>query len=97
MIFTLDNPGQSHDNPDPGTDPDETALMNKLQQLSKDDLHDDLLELENESFPVEVTEGNSDESDQENEGANNVSEPNVSEPTTNSMGLRSGRKVHFKN
>ena len=61
--FTLDKPGQSHDNPDPGTDPDETALMNKLQQLSKDDLHDDLLELENESFPVEVTEGKSDESD----------------------------------
>ena len=94
--FTLDKPGQSHDNPDPGTDPDETALMNKLQQLSKDDLHDDLLELENESFPVEVTEGTSDESDQENEGSNNESEPNISEPTTNSMGLRSEKKVHFK-
>ena len=60
-------------------------------------MHDDLLELENESFPVEVTEGNSDESDQENEGVNNESESNMSEPTTSNMRLRSGRKVQFKN
>ena len=90
--FSLDGTDSPHDNSDPGADPDEAALLNNLQQLSKDDFHDDLLELENEPFPVGGAEGNSDESDQENEP-----ESNMSEPTTSNMRLRSGRKVQFKN
>ena len=81
-------------NSNPGTDQDETDLVNSLQNISKNELEEDLLELENESFPVDNVGHVSDDSEQEDEGGKITQEINRSD--NNSMNLRSGRKVQFR-
>jgi hypothetical protein len=81
-------------NSNPGTDQDETDLVNSLQNISKNELEEDLLELENESFPVDNVGHVSDDSEQEDEGGKITHETNRSD--NNSMNLRSGRKVQFR-